>query len=303
MPLPTHGDQSRLVRRWAIKLALALLWGGLALLPTTALADEPKNISPADIEFFETSVRPVLAKHCHECHSAKKQESGLRLDSRTALMAGGDGGPVLVPGDVEGSRLIRAVRHEGLLHMPPSGKLEDGAIAALAKWVERGAAWPKADAEVRPPAPGATGFRITPEDRTFWSFRPVLDPKSPGVRNTAWPQEGMDRFVMARLEAAGLQPSSPADKRTLIRRVTFDLIGLPPTPEEVDAFVQDESAEAFAKVVERLLASPRYGERWARHWLDVARYGEDQAHTFQGSRPSTTIFPTTSSSSSRSPPT
>jgi hypothetical protein len=184
--------------------------------------------------------------------------------------------------------------------MPPSGKLGDEAVAAVTRWVKLGLPWPETAPGLRPAA--ASGFQITPADRAFWSFRPVAQPRLPEVRDRAWPQTAVDRFVLARLEATGLRPSPPADPYTLIRRVTFDLTGLPPTPEEVEEFVAEcvvRSAEfgvgnseavhsalrvphsAFEKLVDRLLASPQYGERQARHWLDVARYGEDQAHTFQ----------------------
>ncbi len=267
--------------RWMPWLAAALACWPLVR-PSVADDAKPRQFSAAEFQFFETSVRPLLAKHCFECHGPGKQESGLRLDSRTALMAGGDNGPVVIAGDPANSRLVRAIAHSGQLRMPPSGKLGDEAVAALTRWVKLGVPWPESTPALRSAAAqGASGFRITPEDRAFWSFRPVAQPQPPAVRDRAWPRDDVDRFVLARLEAAGLHPSPPADRHALLRRVTFDLIGLPPTPEEVQAFVQDESADAFAKVVDRLLASPHYGERQARHWLDVARYGEDQAHTFQ----------------------
>ena len=169
--------------------------------------------------------------------------------------------------------------------MPPKGKLSAEAIAALTAWIQQGAPWPSTEAQLRTVS-DSREFKITPKDRAFWSFQPVADPVPPPITadrsgHAAQPQSSVDHFVWAKLQASGLISAASADKRTLIRRATFDLIGLPPTPEEIDAFLQDDSADAFAKVVDRLLASPHYGERWARHWLDVARYGEDQAHTFE----------------------
>jgi len=238
--------------------------------------------APADRagEFFEKSIRPVLANNCFECHGTRKHKAGLRLDSRDAMLAGGESGPAIVPGHPEKSLLVKAIHYRDETKMPPKGQLRAGDIVALTKWIQQGAPWPQNKVEARI-APKTSGFKITPKDRGFWSFRPVADPPMPGVLDVAWPRTAIDHFVLARLEASRLLPVEFADRRTLIRRATFDLIGLPPTPEEVDAFVNDPAADAFAKVIDRLLASPHYGERWARHWLDVARYGEDQAHTFQ----------------------
>jgi hypothetical protein len=234
---------------------------------------------PAGAEFFEKKIRPLLSENCFECHSARKQRGGLRLDSRAALLNGGDSGPAIVPGQPGVSLLLKAVHYKDELRMPPKRQLEPQDIAALTAWVKQGAPWPEG-AAVRAVAKDS-GFHITPKDRAFWSFRPVADPPVPAVRDTTWPKTSIDRFLLARLEANQLWPVEPADRRTLIRRATFDLTGLPPTPEEVDAFLADPAPGAFARVVDRLLMSPHYGERWARHWLDIARYGEDQAHTFQ----------------------
>jgi uncharacterized protein DUF1549 len=170
------------------------------------------------------------------------------------------------------------------VQMPPSGKLSKAEIAALTDWVKRGAPWPEHRADVKRQASSAsnsTGSSITAKDREFWSFRPVRQPEPPAVRNESWPRSAIDRFILAKLESSNLKPAAPADKQALLRRVTFDIIGLPPSPEEIEAFKNDDSPDAFAKVVDRLLASPHYGERWGRHWLDIARYGEDQAHSFQ----------------------
>jgi hypothetical protein len=236
----------------------------------------------ADLEFFEKKVRPVLDASCFSCHGPKKMRGGLRLDSRAALLRGGDSGPAVVPGQPEKSLLIQAIRyHKDDLRMPPKEKLPDPVIRDLTTWVERGAHWPETVLAEGAGGMRAPGTPITEADRAFWSFRPVADPPLPAVRDSNWPRKPLDRFILAKLEAKGLRPVAPASREALIRRVTFDLIGLPPTPAEVEAFVNDRSPVAYERLVERLLASPAYGEKWARHWLDVARYGEDQAHTFQ----------------------
>jgi hypothetical protein len=230
-------------------------------------------------ELFEKKVRPVLVEHCSACHSeqarkAKKLKGGLLLDSAAGIRKGGDSGPVIIPGKVAESALIRAIRHEDL-HMPPKAKLPDRSIADFEAWVTMGAPIPEA---------AATSTTVSAIDwdkaRRFWSFQPPVRHPRPGVRNVAWPKSEIDFFVLAAMEQHGLRPVRPAGKRELLRRATFDLIGLPPTPEEVAAFFQDDSPAAFDRVIDRLLASPHYGERWGRHWLDVARYAEDQAHTF-----------------------
>lgn len=249
------------------------------LVGSAARADAPK-LDPSQIEFFEKQVRPVLVAECFKCHGPEKQKGGLRVDSQAMMLAGGDSGPAMKPGNPDQSRIIAAIRHADGMKMPPSKKLPDEQIAALTAWVKMGAPWPPSSGEVRP-VEAVKGLQITSKDRAFWSFVPVKEPSLPAVKNTSWAKAPLDQFVLAQLEAKGLSPVGPADKRTLIRRASFDLIGLPPTVEETKAFVQDESPNAFAKVVDRLLASPHYGERWARHWLDVARYGEDQAHSFQ----------------------
>jgi hypothetical protein len=232
-----------------------------------------------DVDFFEKNVRPVLVEHCFKCHGNGKTKGGLSLTSRAGILKGGDSGPVLVPGDPAKSMLIQAVRYEGETRMPPKDKLPDRAIADLTAWVQRGAPWPATPAAGE--AIRSAGSPISEQDRSFWAFQPIVDPRPPHVNDQAWVRKPLDRFVLANLEGSRLHPVRPADKHTLLRRVTFDLIGLPPTPEEITAFLSDDSSDAYEKVVERLLASPHFGERWGRHWLDVARYGEDQAHTFQ----------------------
>jgi cytochrome c553 len=212
--------------------------------------------------FFETKVRPVLAGRCVRCHGGRKVSNGLRLDSREALLKGGDSGPAIVPGDPDRSLLIQAVRYTHAdVKMPPDRRLPDAAVADLAAWVKQGAPWPRT----------STASALPVEQH--WAFQPVRK-VTPPPEPTGWAANPVDAFVLARLREHGLRPVPAADRRTLVRRVTFDLIGLPPTPAEVDAFVTDDSPDAYAKVVDRLLASPHYGERWGRHWLDVVRYAD-----------------------------
>ncbi len=248
---------------WALMIAGALTGG--------AVAADGKAPTPEQAEFFEKRVRPVLAEHCLSCHGAKKQMSGLRLDSREALLRGGDNGPVVEPGRPDRSPLVRAVRHEGDRKMPPKRKLDPAQADALAAWVKMGAPWP---------ATGAVTGGDADAWKRHWAFRPVATPPPPAVRRADWPRTRVDRFILSRLEVKGLTPSPAADRRTLVRRATFDLLGLPPTPEEVAAFEADRSPDAWEKVVDRLLASPHYGERWGRHWLDVARYADTKGYVF-----------------------
>ena len=225
--------------------------------------------------FFETRIRPLLAANCQACHG-EKATAGLRVDSREGLLRGGESGPAIVPGDPEKSPLLKAVQHaEGFPRMPRGrAKLAAADIDALAEWIKGGAVWPSASAEA--PAPAVSHERvITAEQRAFWAFRPLATPAPPTVRRGDWPRTDIDRFILARLEQDGLSPVAPADKLTLLRRATFGLTGLPPSPEDVEAFLKDSSPDAYEKVVDRLLASPQYGEAWGRVWLDVARYGED----------------------------
>ncbi len=229
------------------------------------------------IEFFEKKVRPVLVESCHACHSAgKKKRGGLLLDSRATLLKGGDTGPAVVPGDPEKSLLIQAIRYKDELRMPQRTKLPDAQIADLVAWVKMGAPWPDGG-EVVKAGPDTFDFE---KRRRHWSFQPLKKAPVPAVKNPAWPRGPLDRFVLARLEGAGLAPAGPADKRTLLRRVTYDLTGLPPTPREIADILADRSPDAYERVVERLLASPAYGERWGRHWLDLVRFAETSGHEF-----------------------
>lgn len=225
---------------------------------------------PAGIEFFEKKIRPVLVKHCYECHSADSDsaQGGFLLDTRTGIRRGGDSGPAVIPGKTGESLLLEALRYESF-EMPPEGKLPDAVVADFEKWIRMGAPDPRDGQSL----PVRTGVDLE-QGRQFWSFQPIRKPEIPEVRDATWPRTDVDRFILARLEASGLAPVEDADRRTLIRRVYFDLIGLPPTPEDVLAFLEDDSPDAFEKTVDRLLESPRFGERWGRHWLDVVRYAE-----------------------------
>ena len=272
-------------------LPAALALGLPPLSPARSLAgDAPDR---AEEEFFESKVRPLLVDRCLDCHGREKSKGGLRLDSRGAMLKGAESGPVVVPGKPEASPLIAAIRYEGDVQMPPKGKLKDEEIAALTEWVKRGAVWPverpgtatrrpsRPPQRSAPAAPPSSTFKLTEANRSFWSFQPVRSPRAPAVKDRAWPRSDIDRFILAKLEENNLAPAPAAEKAALIRRAYFDLIGLPPSPADVAAFAADPAPAAFEKVVDRLLASPHYGERWGRYWLDVARYGEDQAHSFQ----------------------
>ncbi len=240
-----------------------------------SFAEEPPT--PAALEFFEKKVRPLLVDHCYECHGEKKQRGGLRVDSREFLLKGTDNGPALMPGRPDDSRLMHAVRYEDELKMPPKAKLPQESIDILAEWIKQGAAWPAVV-----PAGGVKNDPLA--WKSHWSLQPVRQPAIPAVKNAGWTQNEIDYFILAKLEEQGLTPSPKADRRTLLRRAYFDVIGLPPTFAEVQAFEQDTRPDAFELVVDRLLASPHYGERWARHWLDVARYADTKGYVFQEDR-------------------
>jgi hypothetical protein len=249
----------------------------LASMPVAGLDEALAGDDPAAVDFFESKVRPLLVNRCQSCHGGGKAKGGLRLDSRPAAMTGGDTGPAIVPGKPDESLMVEAIKYGEALQMPPKSKLPADEIAVITRWVEQGALWPvgldsTASGQVKP-------FNLR-ERAGHWSLRPVKDPAIPEVKDVDWPINPVDRFVLAKLEAKGLKPAVDADKRTLIRRLTFDLIGLPPKPEEVEAFVADGSPDAYEKLVDRHLANPHYGERWGRHWLDLVRFAETSGHEF-----------------------
>ncbi len=226
--------------------------------------------------FFEAKVRPVLVEQCASCHGAEKQSGGLRVDSRAAILEGGDLGPSVVPGDPDNSPLIQAIRHQGDNKMPPKG----GGQARRPRRRRRSPTGSGREPPGRPTRWVRSARRPTDARRRTGRISRWATPPFPRPRTRRGWRTPVDGFILQKLEAAKLTPSAPADRRTLIRRATFDLIGLPPTVAEIDAFLADDSPEAYPKVVDRLLASPRYGERWGRHWLDVARYADTKGYVF-----------------------
>ena len=244
------------------------------VLSLLTLASASRALAADDVAFFESRIRPLLIEKCLDCHSAStKLKGGLSLDHRDTLLRGGDTGPAIVPGDPDRSRLIEAVRyHNRDLQMPPKGALTASQVRDLETWIQNGAPDPRPP-PTQTPHTKQTGLSLE-QGRQFWSFQPLADPALPPVQNTAWPRTPVDTFILAELEKNHLSPAPPADRHTLIRRATFDLTGLPPTPAEITTFLADDSPDAFRHLIDRLLASPQYGARWARHWLDVARYAD-----------------------------
>jgi hypothetical protein len=236
-------------------------------------AAQPPAPTQEQVEFFERRIRPILTEHCYACHSAdaaakKKLKGGLLLDTRDGLIAGGDSGKAVVPGKPGESLLVQCLKYGGDVKMPPKGKLPDAVIADFEKWVVMGAPDPRG---------GTTGRKVgldVEAGRSFWAYKPPLLPPVPKVATGTWAACEIDHFILAKLEAAGQAPAPDADRATLVRRLYFDLIGLPPTPEEVDAFAADGDPAAYERLVDRLLADDRFGERWGRHWLDIARYAD-----------------------------
>ena len=235
------------------------------------------EIAAEDLQYFETKIRPVLVENCYKCHSAdsEKIRGGFLLDSKPAMLSGGDSGPAIIPGDVEGSRLIQMIRqHPDFESMPPKTKLAQNQIEAIERWIEIGAPDPRLEETT---AGAATSEFNLEERKQWWSLQPVQKYRPPNVNDKKWPSNNYDRFILAKLEEKDWSPAEPADKRTLLRRVSFDLTGLAPTPKELENFVNDRSKRAYAKQVDRLLASPHFGEKWARHWMDLTRYAETKS--------------------------
>ena len=268
-------------------ISIGSLSFGCALLGLAATASGA-GADPEGVAFFEKRIRPVLVEWCFKCHSAQseKLKGNLHLDSREGMLKGGDTRPAVVPSNVEKSLLIEAVRYGNPdLQMPPKGKLTDEQISDLAIWVRLGAPWP-ADSAASPAAK-KDEFNLENRRLAHWAWKPIQVQLPPPVKDHDWPRQPIDRFILRGLEENNLQPAPPAEKRTLIRRLCFDLVGLPPSAREVEDFLRDPSPGAYEKVVDRLLASPRFGERWARHWLDLVRYSETYGHEFDYPRPNT----------------
>ena len=238
-----------------------------------ASADD-KTFSSRQLDFFENKIRPLLVQHCLECHGPAKSENGLRLDSRSAILLGGDSGPAAIAGTPKGSMIIQSVSHSGDYDMPPNKKLADEEIAALSQWISMELPWPAKRPELKELTPTE---KIHNHRTHHWAFQPVTSPSIPEVKQPT--STVLDRLVLAKLETKNLSMSPRADQRTLIRRATFDLTGLPPTFEQVEQFTKDTSPDAYEKLINRLLESPAYGERWARHWLDIARYADTSGYT------------------------
>ncbi|MCA9128420.1 MAG: PSD1 domain-containing protein [Planctomycetales bacterium] len=267
-------------------LILPVAWSLVAFFaaPLCHAVQEASAATAQELEFFERNVRPLLVEHCYQCHSqsADKVQGGLLLDSQQALFRGGESGQAVVPGDVEASLIIQAVRYESY-EMPPKGKLTSQEIATLERWVAMGAPWPD---ELPPESKTtSTDFDIALRRDQHWVWQPICAPAVPDVMRQSWPHNDIDRFILAELEKADLVPSADASKLALVRRLYFDLIGLPPTPEQMDAFVNDNSPQAIERLVDGLLDSPHFGERWGRHWLDLVRYAESRGHEFDNDAP------------------
>ncbi len=283
---------SRLIRKCvgsAARLGAAVLCAQLLVgSPVVRSAESPPEFSPDKVEFYEKQVKPLLVASCLKCHGATdKIKGGLRLTGRQAMLEGGDTGPAASLEHPEKSLILKAISYtDDDLQMPPKDRLTKDKVEVLTKWVAMGLPWtPGEEPAMVEARPKRMAPKVTPETMKFWSFVPVKRPEVPYVKDLAWVKTPIDAFVLAKLDAAGLKPAPPAEKVALLRRVYYDLTGLPPTPAEVDAFVADQSANAYEAVVDRLLASPRYGEKWARHWLDVVRYAETNSFERDGAKP------------------
>lgn len=270
---------------WCLSIVLLIVSQALAHADEktdTPASDDVQQFTPADLTFFETNVRPLLAENCYACHGAEKQKGGFRLDSREAILTGGESGAAIVAGNTVDSLLLQAVRFESF-EMPPGRKLPDESISVLEEWVRRGAPWPAARAGAAAMKKAERGF--SDEERAWWALQPVKVVAPPVDADDHWSRNEIDRFIHAGLAKENLQAAEEADRATLIRRLSFDLIGLPPTPNQIAEFVADAGPAAYENLVDRLLASPHYGERWARHWLDVVRYADSDGYRIDHYRP------------------
>jgi cytochrome c553 len=266
-----HGTRVALC---VVGFAIGCRLAALVLADDTRPAEDAQ--SPAGLKLFNDQVHAILISKCVKCHGGQKTESGFSLIDREALLKGGDLGADVVPGKGKESPLVAFLRHEDEPHMPKdAAKLSDDEIASVAAWIDAGAPYSTALSAKAAPQGHAT---VTKTDRQFWSFQPLTDAAPPEVNDANWCRTAIDRFVLAKLEVKGIVPNTPADRRKLIRRAYFDLLGLPPSPEEIDAFVNDSAADAYERLIDRLLENPHYGERWGRYWLDVARFAESHGY-------------------------
>ncbi|MCE9547429.1 MAG: PSD1 and planctomycete cytochrome C domain-containing protein [Planctomycetia bacterium] len=272
---------------WPAAAAVAaLLWGVVSTQAVCQGAEPAASASPADNQFYEQQVQPLLKQHCLRCHGeGKKIEGGLRLTSRSSVLRGGDSGPAVDLDKPMSSRLVEAINYRDL-EMPPKDKLPPDKIAVLTRWVELKIPFPPGGPEDEPaPPPKKKSPQVDEQNRNFWSFRHVVRPPVPQVKGAAWVRNPIDAFILSRLEQVGLEPAPAASKQVLIRRATYDLWGLPPSPEEVAAYTADDRPDAYERLVDRLLASPHYGERWGRHWLDLVRYADTNSYERDSAKP------------------
>jgi len=280
MPLQRPRRICSFVGTLVVAAVLALCWNRDA----RAAENDSARLDPAQAAFFEARVQPILKARCFKCHGGEAKVRGnFRVDSRAAVLRGGDQGPAITLERPEESLLLQAIHYDGL-EMPPSGKLPGVEIDVLTRWVKEGLAWPAADRPAAVPAATATPA-VGGKPSSRWAYGEVVRPALPAVSNANWVRNPIDALLLARLESAGLEPAPPADRVALIRRLTYDLTGLPPSPEEVDAFVADLAADAYERLVDRLLASPHYGEAWGRHWLDLVRYAETNGYERDSAKP------------------
>jgi hypothetical protein len=282
----TAAPAARPIRRVIFTGCLAVAFG-LACFSTWAqAADAPAAAADqsvgdtktaAGIEFFEQKVRPLLVQRCFECHSGEDPKGSLRLDSKAGLLTGGDTGPAVVPGKPNESLLVDAVNYGQTYQMPPKSRLAADEVAVLTRWVELGVPWPE---EAVKAGVDRKNFDLPARRAAHWAWQPIGSPEPPPVSDAAWPLSPIDRFILARLEHAGLRPAPPAERPVLVRRLYFDLVGLPPSVDELNEAISDGSPQWLEHLVDRLLASPRFGERWGRHWLDLVRYTETYGHEY-----------------------
>ncbi|MCH9793345.1 MAG: DUF1549 domain-containing protein [Planctomycetes bacterium] len=275
-----------------IRSVLLSSMGIMLFLNSVFSAEQTKKVQPTKegLQFFESKIRPVLVNECYACHSleAKKNnklEGELLLDSSAAMLKGGDTGPSIIPGDVKNSLLIAAIRHESF-EMPPKNKLSKQVIADFEKWIQMGAPDPR-DGKVLETKKEKIDFV---KAREFWSFKPLSQSAPPTPKNLSWAKTPVDHYILSKQEARGITPNEQASRQVLIRRVYFDLWGLPPQPEDIETFINDKAENAYEKLIDQLLASPHYGERWARHWLDVSRFAESNGYAFDRDRPAAYHF-------------